>query len=238
MLPKSPLTAPVLSLALTDRALPTQTPTDYIPRSVKPIRSQFWPWTLLRDTGSLTVETKSQCALRRAGLLYAQLYNTSKEIFAVGKVYPFGNLALDTLALPAALVRILQHTGGAHAYSRATLLRGYLHTKARCHAALKGAQGRSYSAREEYRVTAELLEALDNEMITQEADEHRIQPRTSRSFYCHRTDDALTWLRWNLNRLCLAIELIYSLRPVRYLHWEHSRVAMVMMRALYYGFGG
>ncbi|KAJ6121232.1 hypothetical protein N7523_005512 [Penicillium sp. IBT 18751x] len=152
-------------IALTQISL---VPTEAIPDTQPPESSVAIE--VIPDTQPLT----APCALRRAGLLYAQLYNTSKEIFTVGKVYPFGNLALDTLALLATLVRILQHTGGAHAHSRATLLRGYLHTKARCHAALKGAQGRSYSAREEYRVTAELLEALDNEMITQEADEHRI----------------------------------------------------------------
>ncbi|CAG8885193.1 unnamed protein product, partial [Penicillium egyptiacum] len=76
---------------------PSAPPTESTTPSTKPIRSQFWPWALLRDTGSLTVETKRRCALRQAGLLYAQLYNTSKEIFAVGKQYPFGNEALDTL---------------------------------------------------------------------------------------------------------------------------------------------
>ncbi|CAG8884975.1 unnamed protein product, partial [Penicillium egyptiacum] len=65
--------------------------------------------------------------------------------------------------MPAALIQVLQHTGGGRAHSRATLLRGYLHTKGRCHLALQGAQDRSYGTREEYRVTAALLSALDRE---------------------------------------------------------------------------
>ncbi|CAG8881288.1 unnamed protein product, partial [Penicillium egyptiacum] len=42
---------------------PSAPPTESTTPSTKPIRSQFWPWALLRDTGSLTVETKRRCAL-------------------------------------------------------------------------------------------------------------------------------------------------------------------------------
>ena len=225
----------------TQSPTPSLSPTESTTPSTKPVQSQFWPWALLRDVGSLTVETKRQSTLRQAGLLYAQLYNTSKEIFAVGKQYPFGNEALDTLALPAALVQVLQHAGGGRAHSRATVLRGYLHTKARCHLALQGAQDRSYGTREEYRVTATLLSALDGEMEARGGNGVlHVPPRdvAPPPFYCHTTDDALQWLRWNLNRLCLAVELVYSIRPARQLHWEHSRVAMAFLRALHYGLGG
>lgn len=232
---QSPTQSPIHS------STPSPAPTQSTTPSPKPVRSQFWPWALLRDTGSLTVETKRRSTLRQAGLLYVQLYNTSKEIFAVGKQYPFGNEALDTLALPAALVQVLQHTGGGRAHSRATLLRGYLHTKARCHLALQGARGRSYGTREEYRVTATLLSALNGEMEAQGGNGVlHVPPRDVAlpPFYCHTTDDAVQWLRWNLNRLCLAVELVYSISPARQLHWEHSRVAMAFLRALHYGLGG
>jgi hypothetical protein len=103
---------------------------------------------------------------------------------------------------------------------------------------LRGRAAAPIAPAREYRISAPLLEALDNEIEIRAEEERRLQRETPRSFYCHRTDDALQWLRWNLNRLCLAVELVYSIRPARHLHWEHSRVAMAMMRALHYGFGG
>ena len=59
----------------------------------------FYPFTLLRDTGSLTLETGKRSQCRTVGLLYSQFYPSIKEVFAAGNVYPFTNTAIETLAL-------------------------------------------------------------------------------------------------------------------------------------------
>ncbi|KAI8676082.1 hypothetical protein NCS56_00495100 [Fusarium sp. Ph1] len=59
----------------------------------------FYPFSMLYDTGSLTVETGQRSSRRAAGLLYTQFYPSVKEIFAAGSVYPFTNSAIETLAL-------------------------------------------------------------------------------------------------------------------------------------------
>ncbi|CAG8880470.1 unnamed protein product, partial [Penicillium egyptiacum] len=52
---------PTEQIPPTQHSTPSAPPTESTTPSTKPIRSQFWPWALLRDTGSLTVETKRRC---------------------------------------------------------------------------------------------------------------------------------------------------------------------------------
>ncbi|EXK77993.1 hypothetical protein FOQG_17322 [Fusarium oxysporum f. sp. raphani 54005] len=62
-------------------------------------KQMFYPFSMLHDTGSLTVETGQQSSRRKAGLLYSQFYPSFKEVFAEGNVYPFTNTAIETLVL-------------------------------------------------------------------------------------------------------------------------------------------
>ncbi|KAJ5364999.1 uncharacterized protein N7496_010712 [Penicillium cataractarum] len=85
----------------------------------------------------------------------------SLEIFAAGNHYPFTHQGLDTLALDPGIVRSWQYIGGAVSHSPLIVLRAYLYTKLRCHAALEGYRFRSYGTREEYRVTGAVFKAMD-----------------------------------------------------------------------------
>ncbi|KAM5360767.1 hypothetical protein BFJ70_g17257 [Fusarium oxysporum] len=62
-------------------------------------KQMFNPFSMLHDTGSLTVETGQRSSRRKARLLYSQFYPNVKEIFAARNVYPFTNTAFETLAL-------------------------------------------------------------------------------------------------------------------------------------------
>lgn len=59
--------------------------------------------------------------------LYCQLYNSVKEIFTAGKIYPFSNLTLDTLAVNPGLVSAWHCVGGDVSHKPLDLLRTYLH---------------------------------------------------------------------------------------------------------------
>jgi len=205
------------------------------------LKQELFPLSLLADAGGMTVEPTRRSHLRKSGLLYGQLYNSSKEIFDASKTYPFTNSALDTLAVDPALLRAWQHIGRAVSHNPTALLRAYLHSKWRCHVALEGSKQRQYGLREEYRVTGPLLHTIHQGMPP-ESPECLARPRyllptseattSPRPFFCLHTADMVRWLRWNINRLCLGFEMVWSLHPRSMVHWEHTRVMMLFLRAL------
>jgi hypothetical protein len=64
-----------------------------------PCHQALYPTTLLQDSVSIGIEPGARSQLRAAGLLYAQMYNSVKEVFAAGNQYPFKNTSIETLAL-------------------------------------------------------------------------------------------------------------------------------------------
>lgn len=202
-------------------------------------RQMYYPQSLLRAQGSLTLEPSPRNPVRKRGLQYCQFYNASKEVLAAGNHYPFQNERLDTLSLDPGMARTWQHVGGAVCHSPLTLLRAYLHTKQRCHTALQGCRTRSYGTREEYRVTGTLLCHLDRLFTQSGQAESPLPPPTGHlPFSVHTTALMLDWWRWNLNKLCLGFEMTYSLQPRTVVHWEHTRVMMMFLRCLACIFGG
>lgn len=116
---------------------------------------------MLRDTGSLTIETNQRCPRRAAGLLYSQLYPSVKEIFAVGNVYPFTNPAIESLALDKKLRRTWELAGGALSHRLAA--KAYLYTKLRCRFGLAGSMQKSFGIQEEHRISKVAKEVKGNQ---------------------------------------------------------------------------
>lgn len=202
-------------------------------------RQEYYTQSFVRAHGSMTLEPYPKSPLRKQGLLYCQLYNTSKDILAAGNHYPFQNERLDTLALDPGMVRTWQHIGGAVSHSPLTLLRAYLHTKQRCHAALQGCRNRCYGTREEYRVTGTVLVDLDRQLQQRAcADTPLTMLSGPTPFFIHTTALMLDWWRWNLNKLCLGFEMTYSLQPRTVVHWEHTRVMIMFLQCLMCAYGG
>lgn len=204
-----------------------------------PFKRQFYPQSLLRDQPSMTIAPAVRSGLRKGGLRYCQHYNASKNIFAAGKIYPFQNERLDTLAIDPGMARTWQHVGGAVSHSPLTVLRAYLHAKQRSHVALQGCPDRSYSTREEYRLTGLALAAVDSRLRELGLDSAPLPPPAqTQPFYVHPTPMILDWWRWNMNRLCLGFEMTYSLQPRTFVHWEHTRVMMMFLQCLLCAYGG
>ncbi|EXM12789.1 hypothetical protein FOTG_18732 [Fusarium oxysporum f. sp. vasinfectum 25433] len=122
----------------------------------------FYPFSMLKDTGSLTIETGKRSQRRAAGLLYSQFYSSVKEVFAAGNVYPFTNAAIETLALDKKLRKTWELVGGGLSHQPTALIKAYLYTKLRCHHAILGSMRKSFGIREEHRVSKELFYAIDN----------------------------------------------------------------------------
>ena len=175
----------------------------------------------------MTIEPRTNSHLHRNGLIYGQPYNSSKIIFAVGSTYPFANAGLDTLAADKKLVRSWQrvwvqatsspsrptrnillptirhqcHQGGAVGVNPETLLRAYLHAKARGHVAWRDVRDKSFGIREEYCVTLRLFDEIDAAIDTPTAG--NLPPSADNlhnhhAFFSHPTPIFLDFLGWSM----------------------------------------
>lgn len=196
-------------------------------------RKEFYSFFFLRDMSSMTLKSHRRSRIRRAGLLYCQFYITLKKILVAGNHYLFQNRSLDILALDSGLIRTWRHVRKGFSHSLSALLQVYIHIKQRCHVALDDCRNRLYDTREKYRVSGFVLTAMNQVFRQEDLPETLIFVSLSLAFFfSHRTDQLLNWLRWNINKLCLRFELIYSLQSRDLVHWKHTRVMMMFLRCL------
>ena len=207
------------------------------PLAQNPGKTIFYPFSFLRDTGSLTIETRTGSYLRKNGLLYSQFYNSVKEVFAAGNQYPFSNPLLEALALDHESYQTWQHVGkGFH--DRDTLRRAYIHSKTRCATAINGSIRKSFGTREEHRVREDLLDQI-NQGFRRHSAAHRVfRDISSQPFYIHSTATMLNWVRWNMNRLCAGFELTNTLQHHFMVSWDRTQVMILFLRCLRRAFGG
>ncbi|KAF9890022.1 hypothetical protein FE257_006702 [Aspergillus nanangensis] len=201
---------------------------------------QFYPMSLLQDTGSMTLETRRSSPQRQSGLFYSQFYASVKEIFTAGNTYPFTNSGMETLALDPKLRKTWQTVGGGLSHNPIALNRAYLATKQRCHAALQGSIQKVFGLREEHRVS----HILFNQIIQEFSDRGQFTipfPRTSDSaehFYALPTATLLQWFQWNINKFCVGFEMVYSLNDRHFVTWEHTRMMLMFLRCLPFSYSG
>ncbi|KAE8371060.1 hypothetical protein BDV26DRAFT_303280 [Aspergillus bertholletiae] len=169
------------------------------PRGSPPPRVQFYPTSLLQDTGSLTLEMCWTAPQRQAGLLYSQFYSSVKETW--------------------------QHVGGGLSHDPVALTQVYLHIKQRCHAALQGSSQKIFGLREEHRVSWNLFRAIHTVMRGRYLHRTRIPgtPVAEAPFYSLSTPTLLSWLYWNINKFYIGFKMVYSLNNRHFVTWEHTR---------------
>ncbi|EWZ79008.1 hypothetical protein FOWG_16786 [Fusarium oxysporum f. sp. lycopersici MN25] len=194
----------------------------------------FYPFSMLQDTGSFTIETGKRSPRRAAGLLYSQFYSSAKEIFAAGNVYPFTNAAIETLALDKKLGKTWELVGGGLSHQPTALIKAYLYTKFRCHHAILGSMKKSFGIREEHRVSKELFYAIDNQIKSRELHDKRlIIPTDDGSpYYSFTTSTLLTWVRCNINKFCVGFEMVYSFQDPHFVTCEQTRIMLMFLRCL------
>lgn len=167
---------------------------------------------MLHNSTSITIETHRCSKGRAVGLLYSQFY-ASIKVFVAGKVYPFTNVAIETLALDPKLQKTWQHVGAGLSHDLIALVRAYLYTKLRCHYATRGSMRKSFGVREEHRVSMELFTAIDAQFRYRQLDvrHFRLTQEENKPFYTFTTATVLSWLRWNINKFYVGFEMVYSL---------------------------
>ncbi|KAL7940579.1 hypothetical protein V8C42DRAFT_349396 [Trichoderma barbatum] len=211
-----------------------------IPAGKEVKKQVFYPFTLLRDTGSLTIETGKRSQRRSAGLLYSQFYPSIKEVFAAGNVYPFTNAAIETLALDRKLRKTWELVGGGLSHQPVALVKAYLYTKLRCHFASLGSMEKSFGIREEHRISRDLFQAIGRHIRSRGLHNQRLVAPTGGSFphYSFTTNTLLRWIRWNVNKFCMGFEMVYSFQNPHFVTWEHTRVMLMFLRCLQFSYAG
>jgi hypothetical protein len=133
------------------------------------IETRRYHWALTRDSGSANVELRQTNSLRRnGGIAYNKAYNVNKEMFATPfKGYsPFQNSQFEALGYSQELLErwySMNSTKGIRpdAAKRRQLLEAYTTTKQRLSSTLRDSKNENYGVRQEYRITMELLRALE-----------------------------------------------------------------------------
>lgn len=120
-----------------------------------------YPQYFLQGLGSCTVEPLDDHPMRNDGLIYAQWYNTVKDLFAAGDSYLAQNPATADMGLDPKKLAALRHAANAVTASHEHLVDNYLHIKRHVDT-LTAAQGKSHATREEYRVRHDLWNEIDS----------------------------------------------------------------------------
>ena len=158
---------------------------------------RFWNWAMTRDAGTADLELGTTNVLRKhGGLAFFKAYNVSKTLFSTPlKDYmPFDNPHFESLAFSDHLREewYRANAGRGPSISRAAILKRFLQTKQRIHAAFKGpcsSSGiRNFGVRQEYRINIQTFRDLhlDDEPCSLEpASGHDTPVRMSRSPLSH-----------------------------------------------------
>ena len=203
-------------------------------------KQTFYPFSMLHETGSLTIESSPASVPRAAGLLYTQFYPSAKEMFAAGDVYPFRNAAIETLALDKRLRRTWELVGGGLSHNPVALMKAYIHMKLRCHFALRGSVRKSFGVREEHRVSKALFDTIDAQFRSRGIQNQRLISQTAGDdpYHTFTTATITEWLRWNINKFSVGFETICSSQDPYFFTWEHTRVMLMFLRCLEFSYSG
>jgi hypothetical protein len=189
---------------------------------------------MLRDTGSLTVETERRSPRRAAGLLYSQFYLSIKEVFTAGNIYLFTNPAIKSLALDKKVWKTWELVGGGLSHQPVALIKAYLYTKLQCYFASLGLMAKSFGIREEYWVSRGLFQAMGRHLQSCSLDDQRLVTpiEDSSPYYSFTMQTVLQWVWWNINRFCVGFEMVYSFQDAHFVTWEHTCIMLMFLRCL------
>lgn len=171
------------------------------------VRTRFYPVSGLRDAAAVNIEP-SQKHPMHPHVVYAQRYSNYKELFDAGKVFPFTNKNIESLLIPQNLLQLWSKAGGAHSRSNhiqklvaSAGKTSYIQSKKRTALGLDSSQNESLGTREEYRTAWDLFMMLD-------LDTCKCRQAEPRPYLSIPTQEALAFLRWELNRWLGALDYL------------------------------
>ena len=113
----------------------------------------MYPWATLQDVCSYTLSTAPKEQENSDGLVYSQFYQNIKTVFEASKVFVFENTAIEHLAHNTSFAASQERAAKAKSTAYTACKNSYLHSKGRANSNLEDNQRRSYSVREEHRIS-------------------------------------------------------------------------------------
>ncbi|KAF4546953.1 Tubulin alpha chain [Elsinoe fawcettii] len=172
-------------------------------------RAQSFHWQGTADASAIRASTTLRGSLRKGGLAYVQSYHVGKDMFAsIDRTAPpaFGELALRTLAYqPSAIAKFAKRS--TMETTRPRTLKAMNATISRLHHALASTRQANFgfSSRREYRISWDLLFALDFP-----DSQPSLQPDNHWPYYIFLQADVLRFIRAQINRWLLAVFHVIS----------------------------
>ncbi|KAK3045910.1 hypothetical protein LTR09_012564 [Extremus antarcticus] len=127
---------------------------------------RYYEQNMLHQASSLTSESPKRSRLRAGGLIYSQFYASIKELSDASKCKPFGNEALEGTALDPQIRKAVHATVGGHLREVETIQRAYVASKQRASIALCRSRSKSFSIREEHRISWDLFRELRSQIAS------------------------------------------------------------------------
>jgi hypothetical protein len=175
------------------------------------VAQRLYPVSRIRDAATMTL-TPTQRHSFYPHVVYAQRYSNYKGLIDTRKVFPFTNLNIESMLIPANLLKLWSKAGGAHGRSKhvdqlvtEAGKRSYTNSKKRSDLTLCSSQGESFGTREEYRVLLEVFKVLD-------LNSQPCRQSEPRPYYSIHTAEALLFLPWEINRWLSALDHLLNIR--------------------------
>ena len=198
----------------------------------KPIKSVYTV-ACLRDAANLTLYFPEGSIEEQHGLVYAQLYSTTKAPFDAGGTYCFENQNYETLAIDPRYAKVIQYAGGHVIESRGrSCEKSYLHSKKRAHLGTQDALHKSYGTREEYRMSLRLFDAVVAGVTEHLAQQDAAVAPNCDYFYSMPSQIFFGFLRSQINKYCLGFEYLYARSSSEDIRWEQSQLMILFLRML------
>ncbi|KJZ68270.1 hypothetical protein HIM_12341 [Hirsutella minnesotensis 3608] len=168
---------------------------------------RIYPVSGTRDAASMNI-TPPQRHFLHPHVVYAQRYNSYKELFDARKTFPFTNRNIESILIPHNLLQLWSKAGGAHGRTShvdeqiiQAGKRSYSNSKQRLNLSFRNSQAASMGTREEYRVQLEVF-------MTLKLDSQPFRHAEPRPYFSIPTTEALSFKRWELNRWLGALDYL------------------------------
>jgi hypothetical protein len=193
-------------------------------------KKHLYTAALTRDAANMTLEFPIGSVARKEGHVYTQFYSEVKAPFDAAKMYPFENTGYESLAMDPAFVEIMAYAGGVVVFNAKTCEQGYLNTKNRANRNTMDALYKSYGTREEHRISFELCNAIEAQLVEQA---QREEPPNCDYYYAVLSKSLFGFLRTQINKYCLGFEYLYTRTAVgAEVEWEKSQLMVYFLRML------
>ena len=194
---------------------------------------EFYSFSFLQNMNFMTLKSQCHSSFWQQDFLYCQFYNMSKKIFIAKNHELFANMNLNKLTLNLNLLCTWQHIEKKLSQSSLILLKAYIHMKQWCYFVLTDCCNQFYEMQEKYCISESVLKEMNWIFYKSNIMNKCLLISLNLTFFfSHCTTDVLNWVWWNVNKLCLSFELIFSLQLQTMIHWEHSCVMIMFLQYL------